>query len=139
GIVDIFGIGRLPDGRTFLTMQWLEGESLGARLAKGRLPMADALDIIRQIARALEAAHAKEIVHRDLKPENVFLTTIGDETFVKLLDFGLAKASHKDVAVTRSGQILGTPLYMSPEQCRSKGVDHRTDIYALGCLSYEIL
>jgi len=139
GIVDIFGIGRLPDGRTFLTMQWLEGENLGARLKRGPLAMSEALDIIRQVARALEAAHAKDIVHRDLKPENVFLQIINDELFVKLLDFGLAKASHKDVAVTRSGQILGTPLYMSPEQCRSKGVDHRTDIYALGCLSYELL
>src|SRR5439155_6426200 len=98
-------------------------------------------EILRQVARALEAAHAKNIIHRDLKPENVFLTQVSDETFVKLLDFGLAKQTQKDgaVAVTRTGQILGTPLYMSPEQCRSKGVDHRTDIYALGCLSYEVL
>jgi serine/threonine-protein kinase len=139
GIVDIFGIGRLPDARTFLTMQWLEGESLGARLRKGPIGTTQSLEILRQVARALEAAHQKGIIHRDLKPENVFLQTVGDETFVKLLDFGLAKATQKDVAVTRSGQILGTPLYMSPEQCRAKGVDHRTDIYALGCLAYELL
>jgi serine/threonine-protein kinase len=140
GIVEIFGIGRLRDGRAFLTMQWLEGETLGARMQRGALPRDQALEIVRQIARALDAAHVKNIVHRDLKPENVFLLTIDDELSVKLVDFGLAKAT-KDTAVgvTRSGQMVGTPLYMSPEQCRSKGVDHRTDIYALGCLGYEML
>jgi serine/threonine protein kinase len=142
GIVEIFGIGRLRDGRAFLTMQWLEGETLGARLQRGPLPRDQALEILRQIARALDAAHVKNIVHRDLKPENVFLLTIDDELSVKLVDFGLAKATkeqERGVAVTRSGQMVGTPLYMSPEQCRSKGVDHRTDIYALGCLGYEVL
>jgi serine/threonine-protein kinase len=112
---------------------------------EGELPFVDACEIIRQIARALEAAHAKGIIHRDLKPENVFLKTVDDEKpIVKLLDFGLAKSTRKDddagnVAKTRSGQMLGTPLYMSPEQCKSKGVDHRTDIYALGCMCFELL
>ncbi len=142
GIVEIFGIGRLRDGRAFLTMQWLEGETLGARLQRGPLPRDQALEIMRQIARALDAAHAKNIIHRDLKPDNVFLVTVDDELSIKLVDFGLAKATKEHdraVAVTRSGQMVGTPLYMSPEQCRSKGVDHRTDIYALGCLGYEVL
>jgi serine/threonine-protein kinase len=143
GIVHVFGFGRLTDSRTYLTMEWLDGESLGTRLReKGRLPMTESLDIVRQIARALDAAHAKDIVHRDLKPDNVFLQRVeGEAPIVKLLDFGLAKVVKRDdmlVARTRTGQILGTPLYMSPEQCRAKGVDHRTDIYALGCMCYEL-
>jgi serine/threonine-protein kinase len=141
GIVDVFGFGRLPDQRTYLAMEWLEGESLAVRLASGPLQFQEALEVLRQIGRALEAAHAKNIAHRDLKPENVFLVDQGDERVVKLLDFGLAKETDQDagVGITRDGQILGTPLYMSPEQCRSKGVDHRTDIYALGCLAYLLL
>jgi len=142
-IVDVFGFGRIPDGRTYLVMEWLEGESLKARLEKGRLPFEEACDIIRTIARALEAAHGKGVVHRDLKPENVFLHRIDDDKpVVKLLDFGLAKQTKSEdplVARTRTGQMLGTPLYMSPEQCKAKGVDHRTDIYALGCMCYELL
>jgi serine/threonine protein kinase len=143
GIVDVFGFGRIADGRTYLVMEWLDGSSLGARLQQGPIPWQEACDIIRQIARALEAAHGKGIVHRDLKPENVFLQQIDDEKpVVRLLDFGLAKTTNKEdaqVAKTRTGQMLGTPLYMSPEQCKSKGVDHRTDIYALGCMAYELL
>ena len=143
GIVDIFGFGRLPDGRTYLVMEWLDGSTLGDRLQKGPLPFEEACDFLRQIARALEAAHGKGIVHRDLKPDNVFIHHIEDEKpQCKLLDFGLAKVTNKEdglVAKTRTGQLLGTPLYMSPEQCKSKGVDHRTDIYALGCIAYEIL
>jgi eukaryotic-like serine/threonine-protein kinase len=143
GIVDVFGFGRLPDNRTYLVMEWLAGSSLSERLKQGKLELADACDMIRQIARALEAAHAKGIVHRDLKPENVFVHHIEDEKpQCKLLDFGLAKVTNKEdglVARTRTGQLLGTPLYMSPEQCKSKGVDHRTDIYALGCMAYEML
>jgi serine/threonine-protein kinase len=142
-IVDVFGFGRIPDGRTYLVMEWLEGESLKARLDKGRLPFEEACEIIRTIARALEAAHGKGVVHRDLKPENVFLHRIDDDKpVIKLLDFGLAKQTNAEdrlVARTRTGQMLGTPLYMSPEQCKSKGVDHRTDIYALGCMCYELL
>jgi serine/threonine-protein kinase len=143
GIVDVFGFGRLPDNRTYLVMEWLEGSSLAAYLLKGKLDITDACDMLRQIARALEAAHGKGIVHRDLKPENVFVHHIEDEKpQCKLLDFGLAKVTNKDeaaVARTRTGQLLGTPLYMSPEQCRAKNVDHRTDIYALGCMAYEML
>jgi serine/threonine protein kinase len=143
GIVDVFGFGRLPDNRTYLVMEWLEGSALSARIAHGKISLEDACDMIRQIARALEAAHAKGIVHRDLKPENVFVHHIDDEKpQCKLLDFGLAKVTNKEdnaVARTRTGQLLGTPLYMSPEQCKAKGVDHRTDIYALGCIAYELL
>ncbi|HEY5949845.1 MAG TPA: serine/threonine-protein kinase [Kofleriaceae bacterium] len=143
GIVDVFGFGRLPDNRTYLVMEWLAGSSLAARLQHSKLELEDACDMLRQIARALEAAHSKGIIHRDLKPENVFVHHIDDEKpQCKLLDFGLAKVTNKEdalVARTRTGQLLGTPLYMSPEQCKSKGVDHRTDIYALGCMAYEML
>jgi serine/threonine protein kinase len=143
GIVDVFGFGRIPDGRTYLVMEWLDGKSLGAHMQEGPLPFLEVCQIMRQIARALEAAHAKSIVHRDLKPENVFIQRVDDEPpLIKLLDFGLAKTTNKEdalVAKTKTGQLLGTPLYMSPEQCKSKGVDHRTDIYALGCMGYEML
>jgi serine/threonine-protein kinase len=143
GIVDVFGFGRLPDNRTYLVMEWLDGSSLAARIQQGPIPLDEACDMLRQIARALEAAHSKGIIHRDLKPENVFIHHIDDEKpQCKLLDFGLAKVENKEdglVAKTRTGQLLGTPLYMSPEQCKSKGVDHRTDIYALGCMAYEML
>jgi serine/threonine-protein kinase len=143
GIVDVFGFGRLPDNRTYLVMEWLKGSSLADEMKKGKLAFDEACDMIRQIARALEAAHSKSVVHRDLKPENVFIHHIdGEKPQCKLLDFGLAKVTNKEdglVARTRTGQMLGTPLYMSPEQCKSKGVDHRTDIYALGCMAYEML
>ncbi len=143
GIVDVFGFGRLPDNRTYLVMEWLQGSSLAARIERGKLDFEEACDMLRQIARALEAAHVKGIIHRDLKPENVFVHHIDDEKpQCKLLDFGLAKVTNKEdglVAKTRTGQLLGTPLYMSPEQCKSKGVDQRTDIYALGCMAYEML
>jgi serine/threonine-protein kinase len=143
GIVDVFGFGRLPDHRTYLVMEWLKGSSLSDEMKKGKLAFDEACDMIRQIARALEAAHSKGVVHRDLKPENVFIHHIdGEKPQCKLLDFGLAKVTNKEdglVAKTRTGQLLGTPLYMSPEQCKSKGVDHRTDIYALGCMAYEML
>jgi eukaryotic-like serine/threonine-protein kinase len=142
GIVDVFGFGRVADGRAYLVMELLEGTSLSDRMKQGRLPLDEACEIVRQVARSLEAAHASDVVHRDLKPENVFiLKGEDDRPRVKLLDFGLAKQTNNEdglVARTRTGQLLGTPLYMSPEQCKSKGVDHRTDIYALGCMCYEL-
>ena len=142
GIVDVFGFGTLDDGRAYLIMDWLDGRSLGARLERGRLAFDEALDTVDQIARALEAAHDKGIIHRDLKPDNVFLEQVARERpIVRILDFGLAKLAHEEgrAAMTQTGQLLGTPIYMSPEQCRGKGVDHRTDIYALGCIAYELI
>jgi serine/threonine protein kinase len=142
GIVDVFGFGTLQDGRAYLIMEWLDGISLGARLEHGQFTQDEALDVLDQIARALEAAHDKGITHRDLKPDNVFLQRVARERpVVKLLDFGLAKLADEDgrIARTQTGQLLGTPVYMSPEQCRAKGVDHRTDIYALGCIAYALI
>ncbi|WP_437274666.1 serine/threonine-protein kinase [Sorangium sp. So ce375] len=143
-IIDIFSFGALEDGRHYYVMELLEGMTLDAyRRKRGRLPPAEALPILVKIARALDAAHAAGIAHRDLKPENVFLVFDEDGAiFPKLLDFGIAKllgesstAAHK----TRTGHLIGTPLYMSPEQCRGKNVDHRTDVYSFGILAHELL
>jgi hypothetical protein len=105
------------------------------------MPTPYALEVLTQIVDALEAAHEKGVVHRDLKPQNIFVTERGEKTRVKLLDFGIAKLADSDPSVpkTRSGVAMGTAGYMSPEQARGKNVDHRTDIYALGCVAYEML
>jgi hypothetical protein len=140
-IVDVFGFGTLPDGRPYFVMELLAGESLRMRMERGTVDAIEAIDILYQIARALEVAHDHGVVHRDLKPENVFLQRVARERpMVKLLDFGIAKlAMAEGVIRTQTGQTLGTPLYMSPEQCRGRGIDQRTDIYSLGCIGYELL
>jgi Tol biopolymer transport system component len=126
-----------------LVMELVEGPTLSEVIASSPLPLTRALTIARQIADGLEAAHEKGIVHRDLKPGNVALTHEGD---VKILDFGVAKSlvaatpdASRDAASTDVGVLLGTPAYMSPEQARGFGVDKRTDIWAFGCLLYELL
>jgi serine/threonine-protein kinase len=147
-IVEVWDFGSLPSGEPYLMMELLRGESLGARMRRaGRLPLASALDIADQAAGALGAAHGKGVVHRDLKPDNLFLVPDPGRPgrdLVKILDFGIAKLAQPPEAagkaVTRTGVVLGTPLYMSPEQCRSlKDVDHRSDIYSLGIIVYEML
>ena len=130
-------------------LELVEGDTLAERIATGPIPISEALTIARQIADALEAAHEKGIVHRDLKPANIKITPDG---VVKVLDFGLAKAASGDasgpdltqsptvtIGGTRDGVILGTAAYMSPEQARGKPVDKRTDIWAFGCVLYEML
>ena len=142
-IVDIFAFGILPDGRAYHIMDLLEGESLRRRLRKGPLHPSEAASVIEEIASALTAAHDKGFVHRDLKPDNVFLVEHeGRWPEVKLLDFGLAKLMPEAGTApfqTKTGVMLGTPEYMSPEQARGIGVDYRTDVYALGVLTFEIL
>ena len=146
-IVDVFSFGELPDGRNYFVMEYLQGESLADRLQKAPMPLGEAIEILDQVADALEAAHEKMIVHRDLKPDNVYLAAVrGGRTLVKLLDFGIAKLSTPDsegsgggIQKTRTGMMMGTPGYLSPEQARGKNVDHRTDIYALGCMVFEIV
>ena len=145
-IVDIFDFDMLPDGRRFLVMDLLEGESLRKRIKRGALPPAEAVMVIDEIASALDAAHAKGFIHRDLKPDNVFLVANPGRFDVKLLDFGLAKLTPGNAMVldrayrTATGAQLGTPDYMSPEQLRGdKNIDHRTDVYALGIVAFEIL
>ena len=134
-------------GRHVIAMELAEGETLEERIRRGPLPVEEALGLCRQIAEALEAAHAKGIVHRDLKPANVKVTADGN---VKLLDFGLAKISEpsdpglsslptESPGLTVAGTVLGTAPYMSPEQARGASVDARTDVWALGCVLYELL
>ncbi|HEX7842061.1 MAG TPA: serine/threonine-protein kinase, partial [Kofleriaceae bacterium] len=144
GIIEIYDFGWTPDGAAFIVMEHLEGETLGRRAARARFRWPAALAIARQIAGALSAAHAKGIVHRDLKPDNVFLVpdpeVPGGER-IKLLDFGIAKLAVESpgtVNVTKTGAVMGTPTYMAPEQCRGVVVDHRADLYALGCVLYEL-
>src|SRR5262245_40910507 len=144
GIIEIYDFGWTEDGAAFIVMEHLQGETLARRAARARVRWPAALAIARQIAGALSAAHAKGIVHRDLKPDNVFLVpdpeVPGGER-IKLLDFGIAKLaaeSSNTPNVTRTGSVLGTPTYMAPEQCRGVAVDHRADLYALGCVIYEL-
>ena len=141
-IVDIFAFGELPDGRSYFVMEWLDGDPLSRRLASGETTLLEAVEILDEVADALEAAHEKGIVHRDLKPDNVFLVPLrGGRRIVKLLDFGLAKLGGDEPGIvkTRSGIMMGTPVYMSPEQARGKNVDHRTDVYALGAMAFEMV
>ncbi len=147
-LAHIYGIDRAQD-TCFIAMELVGGKDLAARLARGPLPVAEAIDVCRQIAEGLEAAHEAGVVHRDLKPANVQVTPDGR---VKILDFGLAKpivpkatpegtssATPDSFLLTEDGLVLGTPTYMSPEQARGKPVDRRTDIWAFGCVLYECL
>jgi serine/threonine protein kinase len=144
-IVDIADFGNTPEGEFYFVMEYLQGESLSDRLRREtRIPDARALSIGAQIADALNASHAQGIIHRDLKPENIFLCNRGaSRDFVKVLDFGLAKLTQGEQKVThktRTGSVMGTPYYMSPEQCEGKiEIDHRADIYSLGVLIFEML
>ncbi len=143
GIIDIFGFGALPDGRQYCIMELLEGQTLDHYICnRGTLSFEEALPILRNIARAIDAAHAVGIIHRDLKPDNVFLVRDEDQTLKpKILDFGVAKLLGEPAgpASTIAGTAVGTPDYMSPEQCRGHEVDRSTDVYAFGVMVFEIL
>ncbi len=142
-IVDVFAFGQLPDGRNYFVMEHLQGESLRGRLTRAFIPLSEGIQILDEIAGALEAAHEQQIVHRDLKPDNVFLSSVrGGMIIVKLLDFGIAKlVDGRGIGVgkTNTGELMGTPAYLSPEQARGRNVDYRTDIYALGCMMFEVV
>ena len=154
-VAQIYGIEEIPstdsahgDEAFCLVLELVEGETLGDRLAHGAIPVDESLEIARQIAEALEAAHGQGIVHRDLKPANIKITPDGR---VKVLDFGLAKPigpDASDVGMSQSptlatatipGVILGTAAYMSPEQAKARAADARSDIWAFGCVLYEML
>jgi eukaryotic-like serine/threonine-protein kinase len=144
-IVDITDFGNTPAGDFYFIMEYLQGEMLSDGIVRqGALPPARALNIAAQIADALHAAHESGVIHRDLKPENVCLITRDAELdFVKVLDFGLAKLTLAGGATpahsTGAGMVMGTPYYMSPEQCQGSNVDHRSDIYALGVILFQML
>jgi eukaryotic-like serine/threonine-protein kinase len=137
--------GKLPDGSVFLVLEFVQGTNLRDEIGKGAMSVERALNIGRQIAGALAAAHALEIVHRDLKPENVMLIEKGGESdFVKVLDFGIARVPMGESAqtpgqLTKAGVVFGTPEYMSPEQALGQRVDGRADLYALGVILYELI
>ncbi len=142
-IIDVVSFDTTDDGRVFLVMEMLEGESLAELIQDGPMNLERALPIVYQICEALEAAHERGIVHRDLKPENVFIVRKRDTDFVKVLDFGISKiktAEAEQVRMTKTGQVVGTPLYMAPEQARGEtDIDRRADVYALGVMLYEML
>jgi hypothetical protein len=142
-VVEVIDCGRDERGQVYIVTEYLEGCALADRLAReGWLPLGEAAAIARQVAAAVGAAHASGIIHRDLKPENVFLVS-GPPPQVKILDFGIAKlmdSPPESARVTRTGMTVGTPRYMSPEQCRGVGdIDHRSDIYSLGCILFEMI
>jgi len=148
-IASVYGFEE-AEGHRFMVMELVEGEDLAKRLERSTLPVGEALDLARRMATGLQAAHEKGIIHRDLKPANVKITLEGD---VKILDFGLARGYRDeadtsvsdddsptiDVAMTRAGIVLGTTAYMSPEQARGKALDKRADVWAFGCVLYEML
>src|SRR5262249_4433182 len=139
-IVTMFASGEAYN-RPYFVMEFLEGESLGARMRRGRIPHPEIVEITRQICDALNAAHNREIVHRDIKPENIFLARDDDGLLVKVLDFGIATLKESETR-TVTGVIVGTAAYLSPEQARGlnrKQIDGRSDIYSLGGVVYEML
>jgi serine/threonine protein kinase len=143
GIVEVYDYGHTPSGQAFIAMELLRGETLGERIRRrGPLTLVEAMTIARRIAAPLAAAHERGVVHRDLKPENVFLIADhegGAIDQVKLLDFGIAKLEQATTPRTQIGLVMGTPAYMAPEQCVGAECDHRADLYALGCMMFEML
>jgi len=147
-VIDISDFGATPDGYVFFAMELLHGHDLHdeivrARVASQLLPWQRSKRIYLQICAALSAAHALGIIHRDLKPENIYLVEfLGDPDFVKLLDFGIAKQTELalgDRKLTQTGMLFGTPEYMSPEQARGDTFDHRVDVYAMGCILFQLV
>ncbi len=136
--IRVFEHGETEDGRPFMVMELLRGESLADRLERGPLDELEALQFARQIAESLSEAHEHGIFHRDLKPDNIFIEKVGVSKVVKVLDFGIAGGVDA-TRLTQAGEVFGTPQYMSPEQCNGLPLDHRTDIYSLGIILYEMI
>ena len=140
-IVSIYDLNLLPPKRYYLVMEYLDGETLSQRLQRAAVPLGSALRILIQLCDALECAHQAGVVHRDLKPDNVFLVDRrGQKDFVKLVDFGIARLREggKARSTTQVGILIGTPEYMSPEQCEGRAVDARSDLYALGIIAFRL-
>jgi serine/threonine-protein kinase len=143
-IVEVLDLGNLPSQERFMVMEFLEGEDLTARIKKRkRLTPAESVPIMHQVLEGLGAAHEAGIIHRDLKPDNIYIlnTKAGRPDFVKILDFGVSKFSALDneMSMTRTGAVMGTPYYMSPEQAKGGKVDNRSDLYAMGVVLYQMI
>ena len=142
-VVQLLDFGTTVSGQPYLVTEFLDGEDLENRLdGLGSMPLTRALPIVRQVASALAAIHDKGIVHRDLKPSNVFVLSIdGAPDFVKVVDFGISKIRMSTTGLTAPASMIGTPLYMSPEQAcgRVEDVDHRSDQWALACMAWRML
>jgi serine/threonine-protein kinase len=141
-IVDVTDLGETEDHSIYIAMEYLEGRDLLRELRRGPLPIDRCAAIFEQVCSAVQAAHDKGIVHRDLKPDNIFLVASAERPdFVKILDFGLARVDDvpKEKRLTQAGMLIGTPYYMSPEQCSAAPIDHRADVYAAGCVLFEML
>jgi serine/threonine-protein kinase len=140
--IRVFVFGETARAEKFMAMEYVEGENLRARLIEGLLDELEVIKVMKQICSALAEAHDLGIAHRDLKPENILLTRFrGERNFVKILDFGIAKILDPDGSqqLTQAGIVYGTPEYISPEQAQALELDHRTDIYSLGCILYELV
>jgi serine/threonine-protein kinase len=141
-ICAIYDVGSLPGGSPFLVLERLHGETLGARLRREQIEDTIILDVFRQVLSGMDAAHRSSIIHRDLKPDNVFLSErLGFPPHVKILDFGFAKdlSGKRTRTITQPGSAVGTPRYMAPEQLLGKGVDGRTDLFAVALMLFESL
>ncbi len=139
-VVKVFDTGEAEDGSLFMVMEWLTGTDLACVLEQqGPGSPQQVAEMLRQISGALSAAHAAKLVHRDIKPENIFLQSTEDGLQFKLLDFGVAKEMTSNLRLTETGGLIGTPLYMSPEQLTNQRIDARADVYSLAAVAYEAL
>src|SRR3954453_21534223 len=140
-IINVFDFGTTHHGQPYLVMEYLEGEDLANRLHRATaLSLPAAVRIAKQVASALAETHARGVVHRDLKPANVFITRVQGEDFAKVLDFGISKVRAASTALTNASTLMGTPMYMAPEQAKGDmELDHLTDQWALACITFEML
>jgi serine/threonine protein kinase len=140
GVVSVFDSGEIDGGSLYIVMEWLEGLDLKAVLdTQGPGAPSQVAQLLRQAGAALEAAHQAKLLHRDIKPENLFLGPGGSGFRVKILDFGVAKQLAGDISLTQTGGIIGTPVYMAPEQLAGSDVDERTDLYSLAAVAFQAL
>ncbi|MBY0548972.1 MAG: serine/threonine-protein kinase [Candidatus Obscuribacterales bacterium] len=138
GIGKVFGCGQLGDN-AYILMEWLEGKSLEQLMSEGPVRFDLVSTIVRDITAALSHAHGKGIVHRDIKPSNIFIEEKDGKFLARLIDFGIARPLESSQSYTATGTLLGSPAYMSPEQCTKSVIDERSDIYSLGCVLYQLL
>ena len=139
GVVPVREVGESPEG-AFIVMEYMDGQTLRARLAQARGPFSGGVRLVAELADTLAAAHAQGVVHRDIKPENIMLVGPPGAEQARLLDFGIARVVDDPAGMgTRTGMMLGTPAYMAPEQCRGLRVDDRADVYSVGVVLFEVL